>query len=117
MGLLDGKVVLLLNITNKFSYGWGIAQSMHREGARLTIGYQGERTESSTRRLAETLPGADVVCCDVEHDDQIDAAFAQVEREAGGLDVLVHSLAYAPTEALQGRYVDTTREAFRRTLD
>ena len=117
MGLLEGKTVLILNLTNKYSYGWGIAQAMHREGGRLLLGYQGERTERSVRQLAETLPGAGVVSCDVEYDDQINALFADVERQAGGLDVLVHSLAYAPTEALQGLYLDTTREAFRRTLE
>ena len=117
MGILDGKTAVLLNITNKFSYGWGIAQAMHREGARLFLGYQGERTEGSARKLAKTLPGVSVVCCDVGYDEQIDAAFTQVEREAGGLDILVHSLAFAPTEALQGRYLDTTREAFRTTLE
>jgi enoyl-[acyl-carrier protein] reductase I len=117
VALLDGKTALILNLTNKFSYGWGIARSMHREGARLVLGYQGERTESGIRKLAESLPGAAVVGCDVEYDEQIDAAFATVEREAGGLDILVHSLAYAPTEALQGPYLETTREAFRRTLE
>jgi enoyl-[acyl-carrier protein] reductase I len=115
--MLDGKTAVLLNITNRFSYGWGIAQAMHRAGARLFLGYQGERTEGATRKLAETLPGVSVVCCDVEFDEQIDAAFAEVERQAGGLDVLVHSLAFAPTEALQGLYLDTTREAFRKTLE
>lgn len=117
MGLLEGKTAVILNLTNKFSYGWGIAQSMHREGARLFLGYQGERTEASTRKLAGALAGADVIGCDVEYDEQIDAAFAEVERRAGGLDILVHSLAFAPTEALQGAYLDTTREAFRRTLE
>jgi enoyl-[acyl-carrier protein] reductase I len=116
VGLLDGKVAVILNITNRFSYGWGIAQAMQREGARLLLGYQGERTEGSVRKLAETLPGAGVVGCDVEDDGQIDAAFAQIEREAGGLDILVHSLAFAPTETLQGKYLDTPREAFLRTL-
>jgi enoyl-[acyl-carrier protein] reductase I len=117
VGLLDGKSALILNLTNRFSYGWGIAQAMQREGARLIVGYQGERTEGTVRRLVEGLPGAGLVACDVEYDDQIDAAFAQVERKAGGLDILVHSLAFAPTEALQGRYVDTTRDAFRKTLE
>jgi enoyl-[acyl-carrier protein] reductase I len=117
VGLLEGKTALVLNITNKFSYGWGIAQSLHREGARLFLGYQGERTEASTRKLAESLPGTALVCCDVLHDEQIDAAFAAVEREASGLDILIHSLAYAPTEALQGLYVETTREAFRQALE
>lgn len=117
MGLLDGKVAVIFNITNKFSYGWGIAQSLQREGARLALGYQGERTEASVRKLAETLPGSTVVGCDVMHDDQIDAAFTQIEREMGGLDAVIHSLAYAPTEALGGLYLDTSREAFRQTLE
>jgi enoyl-[acyl-carrier protein] reductase I len=117
MSLLEGKVAVILNITNKFSYGWGIAQAMHREGARLVLGYQGERTERGVRQLAETLPGVTLVGCDVTDDGQIDAAFATVKREAGGVDILVHSLAFAPTDALEGTYLKTSREAFRLTLD
>ena len=117
MGLLEGKTALILNITNKFSYGWGIAQAMHREGARLFLGYQGERVERSVRQLADTLPNTGVVACDVQFDVQIDAVFETVHREAGGLDVLVHSLAFAPTDALEGTYLKTSREAFRLTLE
>lgn len=116
MGLLDGKTVLILGVANRFSYAWGIARAMHREGARLILSYQGERVERSVRQLTETLPGTLVLSCDVSDDAQIEALFEAVKRQ-GGLDILVHSLAFAPTEALQGAFVETTREAFRLSLD
>jgi enoyl-[acyl-carrier protein] reductase I len=117
MGLLDGKVALIASVTNKFSLGWAIAQALQREGARLGLVYQGERTERSVRQLAETVPDTVVLQCDVTEEAQIDALFAAVEREMGGLDVLVHAMAYAPTEALSGSYLATQREAFRVALD
>jgi len=117
VGLLDGKTALILAITNKFSYGWAIAQAMHREGARLIVTYQNERTERSVRQLAESLPDTTALPCDVQDDGEIDTLFAAVDRYAGGLDILVHSLAYAPTEALAGTYVQTSREAFRVALE
>jgi enoyl-[acyl-carrier protein] reductase I len=117
VGLLDGKTAVILGVTNRFSYAWGIAQAMSREGARLILTFQGERVERSVRQLADSLPGTLILPCDVTHDDQIDALFAGVEREAGGLDILVHSIAFAPTDALEGEYLKTSREAFRLALD
>jgi len=117
VGMLEGKVALVLGVTNKFSIGWAIAQALHREGARLLISYQGERLERSVRPLAETLPGTRLYACDVSDDAQIDALFEAVSRETDGLDLLVHSIAYAPTDALAGTYVKTAREAFRIALD
>lgn len=117
MGLLEGKTAAVLAVTNKFSYGWAIAEALHREGARLVMSYQGERTERSVRALAETLPGTLVLPCDVQYDDQMDAFFAAIEREMDGLDILVHSIAFAPTEALQGSYLKTTREQFTLALE
>ena len=117
MGLLDGKVALVLGVANRFSIAWGIAQALHREGARLVLNYQGERVERPVRQLAETLENTLVYPCDVTIDEQIDALFAAVKEEAGGLDTLVHCLAYAPTDALNGQFVDTSRDAFRMSLD
>ena len=117
MGLLDRKTALILGIANKFSYAWAIAQAMHREGARLIVTYQNERVERGVRALAETLPGTTVFPCDVQHDGEIDALFAAIARDTEGLDIVVHSLAYAPTEALTGAYLHTSREAFRVALE
>ncbi len=117
MGLLEGKTALVLGVANRFSIGWPIAQALHREGARLVLSYQGERVERGVRSLAESLPGTLVLPCDVGDDGQIDALFAAIGSAAGGPDLLVHSIAYAPTEALDGAYVDTTREAFRVALE
>lgn len=117
MGLLDGKTVLVLGVANKFSIGWPVAQALHREGARLVLSYQGDRVERGVRQLAATLPETLVYSCDVGDDGQIDALFAAIAKDAGGIDAVVHSIAYAPTEALDGRYVDTEREAFRVTLE
>jgi enoyl-[acyl-carrier protein] reductase I len=115
--MLAGKKALVASVTNHRSLGWGIAQALHAAGAQLLVAYQGERTERTVKKLAETLPGTLTVCLDVVSDDQIDAAFALAEREMGGLDILVHAIAYAPGDALQGRFVDTRREAFAMTLD
>ena len=117
MGLLDQKTALILGIANKFSYAWAIAQAMHREGARLIVTYQNERVERGVRALAETLPGTTVFPCDVQHDGEIDALFAAIARDTEGLDIVVHSLAYALTEALTGAYLHTSREAFRVALE
>jgi enoyl-[acyl-carrier protein] reductase I len=117
MGLLANKIALVLGVTNRFSIAWPIAQALHREGAAIVFSYQGERVERSVRQLAGTLEGSIVAQCDVNEDDQIDALFAAIARDPGGLDVLVHSIAYAPAEALDGAYLNTSREAFRTALE
>ena len=87
-------------------------------GAELALTYQGERLEENVRELAATLGRPSlIVPCDVAIDEQIDALFAAVGRELGGLDFVVHGAAFAPREALSAPFVDTTREAFRTTLD
>jgi enoyl-[acyl-carrier protein] reductase I len=116
-GLLAGKTAMIVAVTNKFSLGWGIAEALHAAGARLLVAYQGERTERNVLRLAETLPGTVTTALDVNYDDQIEAAFALAQRELGGLDVLVHALAYAPAECLSNPFVETSRDAFRQTLE
>ena len=98
MGTLDGQTGLVFGVANKRSIAWGIAQALHREGMRLAFTYQGERLETAVRELAASLdPAFPVVPCDVTSDDDIAAVFAAVGAAfAGGLDALVHSVAFAP---------------------
>ncbi len=110
--LLEGKRALVAGVANKRSIAWAIAQALHGAGAELAFTYQGERLEGSVRKLAAEVGSDDVIECDVSDDASIDRAFAAV-ADGGGLDILVHSIAYAPQETFTERYVDTSREAFR----
>jgi enoyl-[acyl-carrier protein] reductase I len=111
-GMLEGKRALVAGVANKRSIAWAIAQALHGAGAELAFTYQGERLEGSVRKLAEEVGSEVVVECDVSDDTSIDRAFAAVAG-AGGLDIMVHSVAYAPQETFTERYVDTSRESFR----
>jgi len=111
-GILDGKRALVAGVANKRSIAWAIAQALHGAGAELAFTYQGERLEGSVRKLAAEVGSEDVIECDVSDDDSIDRAFAAVAA-AGGIDILVHSIAYAPQETFTDRFVNTSREAFR----
>jgi enoyl-[acyl-carrier protein] reductase I len=115
--MLEGKLALVAGVANKRSIAWAIAQALHGAGARLAFTYQGERLERTVRDLAETVDSDIVVACDVSDDASLDAGMAEVGERLGGLDVLVHSIAYAPPDSFEGRYVDTSREAFRTALD
>ena len=117
MGVMDGKVALIAGVANKRSIAWAIAQALHEAGAELAFTYQGERLERSVRPLAKETGSDVVVECDVSSDDSLDRAFAAVRERTGGLDVLVHSIAYAPQETFTNRFVDTSRDAFRTALD
>ena len=117
MGVMDGKVALVAGVANKRSIAWAIAQALREAGAELAFTYQGERLERSVRPLAEEAGSDVVVECDVSSDDSLDRAFAAVGERTGGLDVLVHSIAFAPQETFANRFVDTSRDAFRTALD
>src|SRR5438034_884734 len=96
MPLLDGKKALIFGIANHRSIGWAIAQSLAAEGAQLAFSYQ-ERMEKYVRDLAAKIPGTEVMECDVQSDEQLDSAFARAgEIFHGELDILIHSVAYAP---------------------
>jgi enoyl-[acyl-carrier protein] reductase I len=110
--MLDGKRALVAGVANKRSIAWAIAQALHGAGAELAFTYQGERLEDSVRKLAAEVGSEDVIECDVSDDDSIDRAFAAVAA-AGGIDIMVHSIAYAPQETFTDRFVNTSREAFR----
>jgi enoyl-[acyl-carrier protein] reductase I len=117
MADLTGKTGLVVGVANKRSIAWAIAQAAAHQGARLAITYQGERLEENVRELAAGLADPLVLPLDVTSDAQIDAVFAAVEREFGGLDFLVHGAAFAPREELAAPFVQTSREGFRTSLD
>ena len=113
MGFLAGKKVLIVGLATDRSIAWGIAQAMQREGAELAFTYQNERIKDRVVELATALGSTLVMPMDVGIDAEIAAAFAHLRAQWGALDVLVHSVAYAPREALTGGFVEaTTREAF-----
>jgi len=114
MALLSGKTGVVFGVANKRSIAWAIAQAWHREGARLAFTYQGERLKDNVEELASTF-GQDTLItpCDVTKDDQIARVFGEVGQKFGKLDLLLHSVAFAPKDALEGHFVNTSREAFR----
>lgn len=114
--MLEGKLCLVFGVANHRSIAWGIAQALAGSGARVALAYQ-DRVGDTVNSLAAKLPDSITISCDVQNDDEIAAAFQQVEEQFGGLDILVHSVAYAPREALEGRLVDTKREDFHTALD
>ena len=115
--LLEGKVGLVLGIANKRSLAWGITQSVSREGARLAVTYQGERLEENVRELAAGLRDPVILPCDVSRDEDIDALMEGVRKELGGLDFVVHAVAYALREELDGEFLNTSREGYRVAQD
>lgn len=117
MPLLEGKKALIFGIANHRSIGWAIAQALAAEGAQLAFSYQ-ERMEKYVRELAAKIPGTAVMECDVQNDDQLDAAFATAgELFNGQIDILIHSVAFAPPRELENPFVETTREGFHTALD
>jgi enoyl-[acyl-carrier protein] reductase I len=113
MGLLDGTHGLVLGVANKRSIAWAIAQALAGAGMRLAFTYQGERLKENVAELAATLPGSVLYSCDVGVDAEIDAVLEAVGRDFGALDTLVHSVAYANREDLEGEFLATPREGFR----
>jgi len=115
--LLEGKTGLILGIANKRSLAWGIAQSVAREGARLAVTYQGERLEENVRELAAGLDRPVILPCDVSKDEDLETLAASVKKELGGLDFVVHAVAYALREELDGEFLNTSREGYRTAQD
>jgi enoyl-[acyl-carrier protein] reductase I len=110
---LQGKNAVVFGVANKRSIAWGITQKLHAAGARLAVTYQNERLREEAEDLITSLPGAEAYRCDVARDEDIEALFAALRARFGRLDVLVHSIAFAPAEELRGEFVDTSREGFR----
>ncbi len=118
--LLDGKNVLIYGVRNKRSLAWGAAQSAAREGARLVLTYLGEREADDVRKLAQELPNPEsvlVLPCDLTNEDQVTALHATIKEELGTLDAVLHAVAFAKKEDLEGRYIDTSRDGFLLALE
>ena len=114
MPLLDGKTGIVFGVANKRSIAWAIAQAWAREGARLAFTYQGERLKENVEELAGNFGSETLILpCDVTKDEDIAAVFKAVGEKFGKLNLLLHSVAYAPKDALEGEFVNTSREAFR----
>ena len=114
--ILAGKRGLILGVANNRSIAWGIAKAAFDAGAELAFTYQGESLEKRVRPLAAELSGHVLGHCDVTDADSLDAAFAEIERIWGGLDFVVHCVAFSDKDQLTGRYVDTSADNFNNTL-
>ena len=114
MGFLEGKNALIVGLASNRSIAWGIAKAMHREGANLAFTYQNEKLKERVEKLASEL-GSDIVLpCDVASDEEITAVFEGLDNYWDHLDIIIHSVAFAPREELEGEYLDNvTREGFR----
>src|SRR5918993_912963 len=115
--MLKDKVGMIFGVANKRSIAWACAEAATANGAKLAFTYQGERLKENVEKLAGDLPESLIVPCDVTNQADVDAAFSAVGDRFGKLDFLVHSIAFAPKEALEGEFVTTTREAFRTALE
>jgi enoyl-[acyl-carrier protein] reductase I len=117
-GTFEGKRGVVLGVANKRSIAWAIAKRLADEGAELAFTFQGERIEGNVRELAETVESPLVTPCDVRSDDDVARVFAEVgDAFDGELDLVVHSVAFAAAEDLEGRFTDTPRERFWLALD
>lgn len=120
MGVLDGKKALILGVANKRSIAWGIATAFQREGAQLAFSYAMDRLRSNVEELVATLPDHEsmpLIECDVTKQEAIDALFADIEKRWGSLDILVHSIAFAPLEELKGSFSSISRNGLLSAID
>lgn len=117
MKLLEGKNALVFGVANKRSIAWGIAQALHTHGANLGISYAGEVLEKRARPLGESLGLAFIEPCDVTSDEEIDAITRKAAGHFGKIDILVHAIAFAGREELEGPYYNTSRGGFNRALE
>ena len=108
----EHRTAVIFGLANKRSIAWAIAQKLHQAGWQLAITYQNERLELEAKDLIAEMPGAAGFMCDVTKDDEIARLFEKLKSRYGVLHGLVHSVAYAPKEALEGEFLNTTREAF-----
>ena len=116
--MLQNKQGIIFGVANKRSIAWATAQALHGAGARLAFAYQGERLKENVEGLTRAeMPDSLLYSCDVTKQDEVDATFKQIGEEFGRLDFLVHSIAFAPREALEGDYLKTDRDAFSTALE
>ena len=115
MGFLTGKRALIVGVASNRSIAWGIAKAMHREGAELAFTYQGDKLQGRVEKFAAECDSEIALPCDVSSDAQIDGVFEGLDNYWDNLDIIIHSVAFAPREELAGSFVDsTTREGFLR---
>ena len=114
MGFLQGKRALIVGAASERSIAWGVAQAMHREGASLAYTFQNDKLRSRVEKMAQETDANILLPCDVGSDAEIANVFSEIGKHWDGLDIIIHSVAYAPREQLEGDYVDNvTREGFR----
>jgi enoyl-[acyl-carrier protein] reductase I len=117
MGLLDGKKAAIFGVANDRSIAWAISEALHAEGAELAFTFAGEILEKRVRPLAEGIGSKIVLPCDVTKDDEIENVFATLKQEWGGLDIMIHAIAFARKEDLANPYVQTSRHGFHLAMD
>lgn len=117
MNLLEGKKALVFGVANKYSIAWAIAEALKHQGAEVGLSYGIPQLEKRVLPLAEQIGSTFVEKCDVTSDSEIDSVFQRAGTHFGEIDILVHSVAFAPSEELEGRFYDTSREGFRIALD
>ncbi len=116
--MLEDKTGIIFGVANKRSIAWATAQALHGAGARLAFAYQGDRLKENVEKLTrEEMPESPLLSCDVTNQDDVDGTFKQLGEQFGRLDFLIHSIAYAPREALEGEFLATSREAFLTALE
>ncbi len=115
--LMAGKKGLIMGVANDRSIAWGIARTLYDHGAEMAFTFQGEALEKRVRPLAESVGSNIVLPCDVNGESAIEEVFSSLEKSWGELDFVVHAIAYSDKEELKGKYVDTSRENFQRSLD
>jgi enoyl-[acyl-carrier protein] reductase I len=118
MSLLAGKYGIVFGVANKRSIAWAIAQAWHQAGAKLAFTYQSDRLKDNVAELTEVFGAHTLLLpCDVTRDEEISSVFQTISQKWGRLNLVLHSVAFAPRDALEGRFLDTSREAFRVALD
>jgi len=115
-GLMQGKRGLIMGVANDHSIAWGIAKTLHAQGAELAFTYQGDALGKRVKPLAESLNAPLILPCDVEDIASVDATFAAMKEKWGSIDFLVHAIGFSDKNELKGRYADTTRANFSRTM-
>lgn len=111
MGMLTGKKALIVGIASRRSIAWGIAEAMHREGAELAFTYPNDKMKDRVQAAADAFGNGPVLPCDVAYDEQIDSVFEQLQQRWDGLDILIHSVAFAPQDQLDGNFIQAVNRA------
>lgn len=112
MGIMTGKKGIIFGVSNTHGIAYGIAQQLYNEGAEIAFTYAGEPMEKRVKPIAESMNAKIIMSCDVTREEEVEAVFKECEKVYGKLDFVVHAVAFAPKDALMGRFIDTTKEAW-----